>query len=198
MQFVETIYTNALGQVTLKIDPTTNKVVSTTTVSDSKGQVFLRGTGIVFSYTKMIARADGTGKPLTGSEPEHEYYVGDALVLKSFYVDENTSMGDKPAMIAYHKNGAVCAEVWKKTMDVYHREGDQPAVIIYNENGKVIHQEWLIDGKFHRENGPAFIDGDTKSYFRNGKPYQPKVVTIDSVLAKLQDLLTDVAELKKQ
>jgi hypothetical protein len=54
---------------------------------------------------------------------------------------------------------------YKNEKGEYHRE-DGPAYI--NGDKKV----WYINGKLHREDGPAFIDGDKKAWFINGKMHR--------------------------
>lgn len=51
----------------------------------------------------------------------------------------------------------------------YHREGGLPAICV--ANGR---QEWYVDGKRHRENGPALIDPKRGNrYFLNDEEYFP-------------------------
>jgi hypothetical protein len=51
----------------------------------------------------------------------------------------------------------------------YHRDGGLPAIDIANG-----HQEWYVDGKRHRENGPAIVDPKTGNrYFLNDEEYFP-------------------------
>ena len=44
------------------------------------------------------------------------------------------------------------------------------------------HQEWWLNGKLHREDGPAIVDGDFQEWYLNGKLHRedgPAVVNGD-------------------
>jgi hypothetical protein len=53
--------------------------------------------------------------------------------------------------------------VWYNEKGQFHREDDLPA--IEWEDGT---KHWYIEGKYHRENGPAIIFHNIKLYFLNG------------------------------
>ena len=63
---------------------------------------------------------------------------------------ENTSRNDE---------GEITSKAWyvPGTVDL-HREGDKPAFIRY-EDGRIVSKSWWINGKRHRENGPAYVSG---------------------------------------
>ena len=61
----------------------------------------------------------------------------------------------------YYDNGNVEYERWLLNGN-YHRE-DGPAYISYYENGNVESESWLLNDKRHREDGPAYV-----GYYENG------------------------------
>lgn len=54
-----------------------------------------------------------------------------------------------------------------------YREKLIKALTVYKEDvtrkGKVVLQRWLINGKLHREDGPALIDNEGVKWYYNGK-----------------------------
>ena len=62
------------------------------------------------------------------------------------------------------KNGQVRIEY--KLNGVLHNEDDQPAYYYYNSDGTLSEKRWYVNGKIHREVGPAVIN------YISGKPYE--------------------------
>ena len=55
----------------------------------------------------------------------------------------------------YNKDGSVESEYWYLNGE-YHRDGG-PAYIDYREDGSIIEKKWYLNGKRHRIDGPALI-----------------------------------------
>jgi antitoxin component YwqK of YwqJK toxin-antitoxin module len=80
-------------------------------------------------------------------------------------------MTTDPTKIEYYENGQIKSKSWYKNGKYqswrvngeYHNENG-PAYINYYENGKIRYQLWYINGNLHNENGPANI-----WYYKNGK-----------------------------
>ena len=64
--------------------------------------------------------------------------------------------------VYYNKNGQVERESWYLNGRL-HRE-DGPAIIWYHKNGQIEHEHWYFNSQSHRENGPAII-----YYYKSGK-----------------------------
>ena len=60
--------------------------------------------------------------------------------------------------LEYHDNGKVSEESWSVDGKL-HRE-DGPALIEYYENGTIEKEEWYINGECHRLDGPAVVNYD--------------------------------------
>ena len=56
----------------------------------------------------------------------------------------------------YYESGAIKSQEWYLN-GKRHRE-DGPAHIYYYESGAIRRQEWHVHGKYHREDGPALIE----------------------------------------
>ena len=63
--------------------------------------------------------------------------------------------------ITYHDNGNVLSESYYLN-GKRHRENG-PAFIFYYKNGKIYFEHYYLNDKYHRENGPAVI------FYDNGK-----------------------------
>ena len=63
---------------------------------------------------------------------------------------------------SYYSNGQIKSEQYFLN-GKYHRENG-PAFIFYYKNGKISYEYYYLNNKCHRENGPAYI-----SYYRDGK-----------------------------
>jgi antitoxin component YwqK of YwqJK toxin-antitoxin module len=66
--------------------------------------------------------------------------------------------------VEYYENGKVSSEKYYLNGKFYRENG--PAYIEYFENGKVSYEQYCLNDKLHRENGPAYI-----AYHENGKVY---------------------------
>jgi len=68
----------------------------------------------------------------------------------------------KKPKIKYYPNGQKKSEIWSLN-GKYHRE-DGPAYQWWYENGQKDYEWWYLNGKYHRDNGPA-----VQRWFRNGQ-----------------------------
>jgi antitoxin component YwqK of YwqJK toxin-antitoxin module len=59
-----------------------------------------------------------------------------------------------------------------------HRE-DGPAIIYYYGNGNIFYEAYYLNGKYHREDGPAYV-----SYDRNGNIWYKEYWLNDKELTK--------------
>lgn len=76
-----------------------------------------------------------------------------SLILKSWYRHgELHRDGDKPSLIHFKKGDGMPNFYWNQNGKL-HRDGDEPAVITFN--GSLLCQAWYRDGKLHREHGYA-------------------------------------------
>ena len=64
--------------------------------------------------------------------------------------------------ITYYSNGKIQYEDYFLN-GKRHRENG-PAFIFYYKNGKIYFEHYFLNGKCHRENGPAYIE-----YYEDGK-----------------------------
>ena len=55
----------------------------------------------------------------------------------------------------YYESGAIKSQEWYLN-GKRHRE-DGPANIYYYESGAIWYQRWCVNGEYHREDGPAII-----------------------------------------
>ena len=65
-------------------------------------------------------------------------------------------------VIEYYENGNISSEHYYLN-GKYHRE-DGPAIISYYLNGQIQSEDYCLNGQYHREDGPAII-----FYYRDGK-----------------------------
>ena len=77
-------------------------------------------------------------------------------------VKYNNRIGDMEELKLYHKNGQLKCHIFK----LNHRYSDF-SYHRYDENGKLISVEYLKDGKYHREDGPAI-----QSWLEDGELYE--------------------------
>lgn len=92
--------------------------------------------------------------------------------------------------VVYDQDGErVLSEYWYNTQNKNHRLGDQPAITRYNGNGDPFDQHWMVNGVYHRQDGPAMITTDSKSgdtvyqWMQNGELHRdgklPAFVVVD-------------------
>jgi antitoxin component YwqK of YwqJK toxin-antitoxin module len=62
----------------------------------------------------------------------------------------------------YYTNGNINSE-GHRLNGKFHRE-DGPAIIYYYENGNIRYIEYRLDGEMHKEDGPAYIQYDEAGY----------------------------------
>jgi hypothetical protein len=74
-----------------------------------------------------------------------------------------------------------CTSWYKEGTNIRHREGSLPA---YEQvNG---YKAWYVDGKFHRENGPAVIySSGAEAFYLNGK-YIPNIYSFKAELNSMK------------
>ena len=65
-----------------------------------------------------------------------------------------------PAEVKVYHSGAIRSYTWK-THGLVHREDDLPARMFYYQDGNIERLEWFLDGRQHRDRGPAVIVFDT-------------------------------------
>jgi len=66
--------------------------------------------------------------------------------------------------IDYYPNGQKKSEIWSLN-GKYHRE-DGPAYQKWYKNGQKRYEEWSLNNKYHREDGPAY-----QTWFENGQKW---------------------------
>lgn len=83
------------------------------------------------------------------------YYLSpDSLRDTSGYIIDTGKLSTWDVKYEFYLNGKIKSETWYKN-GKYHRENG-PAYQLWYKNGQLWTEVWLKDGKVHRDDGPAY------------------------------------------
>lgn len=107
--------------------------------------------------------------------PAHTFYFNSNLKkYEAYFLEGKRNRTDGPSTIEYHPDGKIKDEQWYKN-DTIHRDNNLPAWKEWDENGVLRVERYMVNGLYHRTDGPAYITYDENGQikeqinYRNGE-----------------------------